>query len=74
MIQVSDVNDHEPQFEREEYSTDLVENNYVGAVIITVSSHSSTQFGHPSVDKHNEHQRKFGQPRSIEFSSCAVVF
>jgi len=34
---VSDVNDHKPQFEREEYSADLVENNYVGAVIITVS-------------------------------------
>jgi len=36
--QVSDVNDHRPQFEREEYSADLVENNYIGAIILTVRS------------------------------------
>jgi len=34
--QVSDVNDHRPQFERDEYSADLVENNYIGAIILTV--------------------------------------
>jgi len=35
---VSDVNDHRPRFDRDEYSAQLDENNYIGAIILTVGS------------------------------------
>ena len=34
--QVSDVNDHRPQFQQDQYNADLVENNYIGATVLTV--------------------------------------
>ena len=36
-VDVTDENDHSPQFERELYTVDISENNYSGAILVQVS-------------------------------------
>jgi len=37
-IEISDINDNAPIFNQEQYKADLLENNYMGAVVLQVTS------------------------------------